>query len=311
MTRRPRVHTCIELGILIGLLLTRQSLWWQRILLCSTPWQVCHWTPEPLVATNGGLNPLHSVPPFLASFGSFLSGTFGGDPVAHGRKLLNDPLFWGSLGLGGLLYFWQRRSDIISDVKDIIVRGRILTHGSFDPTLGIVIDRSDDLHQAAVARAGFDFPLEAYSLARMIRSEGAAQGEVRAHVALNDLAQLGWKSLHYLLTYSRDPNRKGLYGQQWSPSVPPNYPTANARRYSTREDPYEGDVRLAVKVLHDHANGIDPSNGATKFVDIKSMSGTQSGTRSFQDIDAEWKADGYVAYTLPAYGDNLVFYRRA
>lgn len=231
----------------------------------------------------------------------------------HLRSFFADPVTWTALGLGGVFLLWQRGGPgrVLAEVSDVIGRGKILTHGSYDSTLGIVTDTPANLVAAASARMGQDISQDVYSLARMIRSEGATQGDIRAHVALNDLAALGWSSLKYLLTYSTDAKRRGFYGAQYSRAVPPVYPNANVRRYSTREDPYEADVLTALRVITDHAAGIDPSNGATKFVDKKSMGGAQQGTGSFSSLDARWKADGYLAYTLPEYGDDLVFYKRA
>jgi hypothetical protein len=158
---------------------------------------------------------------------------------------------------------------------------------------------------------GIDISPDAYALARMIRSEGAAQGLLRAHVAMNDAATFQYASdLFGLLTFSNDTTRRGMFGKQWSPAVPPSYPVANARRYSTASDPYEGDVNMALAAIAERANGIDRAQGAVKFIDKGSM-GVQLGSKPFDAIDASWRSEGLQPFTLADYGDNLVLYKKA
>lgn len=197
--------------------------------------------------------------------------------------------------------------------KDVVNRGARVSSGRWykgDERYGFIETLPETLRRAAELTVEFAIPLDAYSLARMIRSEGAAAGRVRAHVALNDLRTFRFAStVHDLLTYSTDRTRRGLYGKQYSAPMPPEFPAANRRRYSTSKDPYESDVILAMSVLAERARGVDPTRGASKFIDVSSM-GKQQGSRSFAVVDAEWKADGYEAYTLPEYGTDLVLYRR-
>lgn len=213
-----------------------------------------------------------------------------------------------ALGAGAVL-FLERRA-ITETVSDVFERGKRVSYGTLDDELGIILEAPEALRAAASQRMGIDIPLDVYSAARMIRSEGAAHGAIRLHTALNDLGALGWKSLHYLLTYSTDPLRKGIYGKQWSKAVPPHFPRANARRYATSANPYEGDVRTAFRVIEDRKRGIDPTRGAVKFIDKSSM-GVQEGSRSFEEVNAAWQRDGLVAYNLPGLPADLVLYRKA
>lgn len=198
---------------------------------------------------------------------------------------------------------------IVSAVSDVMNRGSHISYGTLNEVTGIVNEDPEALCRAASVRLGVTLDDDTYALARMIRSEGAAQGELRAHVALNDLADLGWSSLFYLLTYSTDPQRKGLYGMQYSPAVPPTYPKVNARRYSTSQNPYAGDARLALKVIADRANGVDKAFGAVKFLD-KSGLLAQAGAKRFEVTDASWRGEGLEPFSIPEYGTDLVLYRR-
>ncbi len=225
-------------------------------------------------------------------------------------KWYEDPLYIaGVVGLAGLGWYINRQ-DPDGGVVDVFERGSQVSFGTFDPELGIVLEDPEVLRQGISDRMGFYVPMDQASAARMLRSEGAKQGELRVHVALNDLATFPYAStLHELLVYSNDKSRRGLYGAQWSPAVPPQYTVANARRYSTSKNPYSGDVLTAGKAISDHQNGIDPSQGATKFVDVSSLS-SQPGARGIDDITALWAQEGLKPFTLPQYGEDLVLFRK-
>lgn len=208
----------------------------------------------------------------------------------------------------GIYYFYP---NIIGEgtfaVKDIVARGKRLNNTVV--VNGIVSINPEQLRQEASGIYGSELSSDLLALSRMIRSEGAWQGTLRAHVAINDLNSLGWSSLFYLLTYSTDSSRKGYYGQQYAPADN-LYPHAMVRRYSTSKDSYEVDIDTAMEARYQHSMGFDPSNGATKFVD-KTSFGAQEGTGSYQDLLDKWTSDGLVAYTLPEYGDNLVLFKKA
>ncbi len=195
-------------------------------------------------------------------------------------------------------------------MTDPIKRGTKVTNGTLTD-YGYVTPDVASLVRLASAALGRPVTADALSLARMARSEGIAQGELRMHIALNDLDDLGWSSVTYLLTYSTDPNRKGTYGSQFSPAFPDaGYDVKSVRRYATSKDPYTSDIELAEKVLRDRANGIDKANGAVKFLD-KSSFGVQEGTGSADAKIAEWEGDGLQSFTVPGYGDDFVLFRKA
>lgn len=223
-------------------------------------------------------------------------------------KWYEEPRNWLALAaLGGVALLERGTVDklIVAPVKDVINRGRQVTHSTLDAR-GVVAEDPRKLRERGSVLLGIDLPLDVYSAARMLRSEGAAEGAVRVHVALNDLAHLGWDSLHQLLTYSTAGWAKGSYGRQHS--VDPETGAAQTRRYATSHDPFENDIQVAFATIADHAAGNDPTGGAVKFFD---KSGVLSGQRSWEDVDAKWAAEGLVGYTLPQYGDDLVLYRRA
>lgn len=223
-----------------------------------------------------------------------------------------DPIVWLSAGsLGAALLFLGGAKEVSDVARDVFTRGNRVSFGTLDKTLGIVLEAPEALRVAAGQRIGLDIDRDTYALARMIRSEGAAEGLLRAHVAMNDLATFPYASdLFGLLTFSNDPKRRGLYGVQYSPAVPPNYPRANVRRYSTSGNPYEGDVHMALAALQERNTGIDRANGAVKFIDRSSM-GVQLGSRSFEEVDASWQSEGLQPFTLTEYGSDLVLYKRA
>lgn len=236
-----------------------------------------------------------------------------GTPKAMSRPWYADPWNWGiALAAGALaLAIEDGPEGVVRKMVDINKRGSKVTKSTYVSRLGVVTTPAEELRGAASAFLGRPISQNVYAAARMIRSEGVTQGEVRLHVALNDLRTFKYaKNLYELLTYSTDPKRRGLYGAQWSGSVPADgYLKQNARRYSTIGDPYEFDIQLAEKVLAERAAGIDRAFGAVKFIDKSSMGGVQPGTVSFAAKNAEWIAGGYTAFSLPQYGNDLVLYK--
>lgn len=192
-------------------------------------------------------------------------------------------------------------------VRDVIVRGKRLSVTTLDAR-GVVIQYPATIHQQMSVAFGQPLSADICAAARMARSEGAAAAEARVHVALNDLRKLGWSSLFSLITYSTASWARGSYGKQFS--VDPETGAKQKRRYASTRDAYESDVQRAIHAIADHEAGNDPTGGAVKFVDRSSF-GVQAGTGSFEALKARWEADGLVAYSLPQYGDDLVFFRRA
>jgi hypothetical protein len=235
------------------------------------------------------------------------------------KQWYNNPWIWAGLGVvvvGGFVLLPDARFA----VSDIIVRGNKVTDATWfndDEAYGFIIDEPEALAAQASFSLGVTIDVDTYSLARMIRSEGARQGLVRAHVAMNDLKTFAYaSSLTGLLTYSTDPDRKGYYGKQYSGPMAADtvnsiqgFPNANKRRYSTAADPYDSDVQTAQIAIAERATGVDRVDGATKFIDKSSM-GVQVGSKSFDAIDAQWQADGLVPFTLAGVGTDLVFYKK-
>ncbi len=213
-------------------------------------------------------------------------------------------------GAAGLL-LWKGPSIVtqaVSSVQDVVTRGDLLTSSTMGAD-GVIVETPETLCAAVAATVGRDVTQEACDLARMIRSEGAAAGQIRAHVALNDADAHGW-SLHFTLTYSTNPAAKGRYGEQYTPASRAPNGVASSRRYSTAKDPYEGDLTVAEQALADHAAGIDPSGGAVKFLDKASLS-VQEGARDYDTIVADWAQEGLQPFTLPGYSDDFVVFRKA
>lgn len=248
------------------------------------------------------------------------------------KRETRDLLIVGGVVLGGLgAYVYLNRDKtktVTGTVTDVFTRGSVLTSSHMGDDGVIVEDPATLVGMASLAVAGVD--ADNYSLARMIRSEGADEGEVRGHVALNDLKGLGWSSLQYLLTYSTASWAIGRFGKQYSAK----YQTEDGgetwnrseaakddngkvivldhqtRRYATTRDPYEGDLEMAMKVISDHQRGFDPTQGAVKFIDRSALA-FQVGARDFDTINAQWMSEGLQPFTLDAYGTDLVLYKKA
>lgn len=233
-----------------------------------------------------------------------------------GAAWYSQPWTWAAAGTcaAAFVYFNDEAGPegVRKSMANLGMRGKRITKSVYVSSLGIVTDTPESLRAAASEVLGRSITNEVYAAARMIRSEGAAQGEVRLHVAFNDLKTFRWATnIFQLLTYSTDPKRKGLYGAQYSGSVPSaGYVKANARRYSTIGDPYESDVALAEKVIAQRQMGIDKALGAVKFIDKSAMGGVQPGTVAFSTKNAEWIAGGYTPFTIGGH-DDLVLYRVA
>jgi len=222
--------------------------------------------------------------------------------------------WWIAGGAGlGLLLLWKGPT-IVTDpilavggaIKDEVTRGSQLTSSTLGDD-GQIVEDPADLRAQIAAVVGRDVTQDAADLARMIRSEGAAEGRARAFVALNDAATHGW-SLHFALTYSTNPAAKGRYGEQYTPASLAPGGVASSRRYSTKQDPFEGDLTVAEQAIADYAQGIDDSGGAVKFYDKDSG---QAGARSYDDVVALWAKDGLEPFTLPGYPSTFVLFRQA
>jgi hypothetical protein len=197
--------------------------------------------------------------------------------------------------VAGALAYWQRDAVKagVSFVVDLTQRGNRLTETYLNVD-GSIAEEPTDLAKLAATVVGRDVDVDAYSAARMVRSEeGSQPPEVRqllVHVLINDAAALGW-SLTQTVTYSTNPDRNTLYGFQTS------------RRYSTAVDPYEQDLYLAEQVIAARAaGGADPTGGATKFF---------SRGLAMNPLPQAWLDQGYVAENVDPAPDRLVFFRKA
>lgn len=228
----------------------------------------------------------------------------------------DEELAWWAAGAAAVLaVIWKGRV-IVDAATDVINRGAQLTSAPLGDD-GVVIGTPDDLAAEASGVMGRMIHPDVYSGARMIRSEGAAAGLLRAHVALNDAAALGW-TMRRLITYAivshskpaqLHPAADGLYGEQFVPSdrAPGGVPIS--RRYTSSKDPHAGDVLTFEQAVAEQAQGIDPTGGAVKFVDRSSL-GIQIGSSRYDDLVARWGKEGLAPFTVDGWSDDFVVFRR-
>lgn len=190
-------------------------------------------------------------------------------------------------------------------VMNVFDRGHLLYESTLNDA-GVVEEDPDVLRMQAEAVLGYECDLDTLALATMGRSEGVDGMEARMHVALNDLADLQtrypstYSSIAQLMLHSKNDAADGHFSQQYL-----------GKRYSTAHAPYEGDYHLAEKVREDHANGIDLSGGATKFVDKDAFSTQRGSTSTYEDKVAEWAQAGLVPANVDGATDNFVVFRKA
>lgn len=146
-------------------------------------------------------------------------------------------------------------------------------------------------------------PLEVYSLARCIRSEGySGKGELgraAAAVAIGQVIRNGasrsGKTITAKLTYSTIANASGFYGRQ------------RGRYAATTSDPARWHIEVAQAVLNGHVQ--DLARGATKFLAPavwgeaarKGQDATQAGRKlaQFESVVRAWILDEGNAFTGP------------
>lgn len=202
-------------------------------------------------------------------------------------------LLW--LGLGGALL-------LVGGGAAAVLTGGKITSSSPGPD-GQIAQSPDELLAQASATMGRPVSMDAYALARMAASEGSAEAAPRMHVALNDGDKHGWDALT-TVTYSTAGGRTGSFGPQFvsSPRV--------VRRYATSRDPSRALLELAERVIVEHAQGVDPTDGAVKFADASSF-GVQEGTGSFEDTVTRWAGEGLSPANVPGYSSDFYVFRRA
>lgn len=225
----------------------------------------------------------------------------------------NDAYLVGTLSaVGFILWKWgiAAPSLAVGWVSNVFNRGNQLSYGTV--TDGIVQEIPEVLANQAEAVLGFTPDRDTLALARMGRSEGVDGMEYRMHVVLNDMASLlsqghtAYSGVEKYLTYSRNESANGHFSIQ-----------GDGKRAASTHDPFEGDYALAQKVISDHDSGIDPTNGATKFVDksgpfyIHDPSTGQSVKTDYAGIVAAWGADGYTPDdNLPGATSNFVIFNK-
>lgn len=191
-----------------------------------------------------------------------------------------------ALAAGGLVWLFDDQVgeavDVVSNlIGDLTNRGRRLTTSPARNDAGRVTDTPEKLLAEAQALLGRAISMDAYALARMVRSEGGngpvPEKQARVWVALNDRDAHRWSTLYTIA------GPTGLFGPQ------------RGWRYASGSDPYENDLYLAEAVLAGQL--ADNTGGATKFVDIDSF-GVQEGTGSYEDLVERWGKDGLAPFEV-------------
>jgi len=207
-------------------------------------------------------------------------------------------------GVGFVLWKWGTAAPVIAArwVMNTFNRGNKLS----DSTLvdGVVQEIPEVLADMAAGVLGFYPDRDTLALARMGRSEGVDGMEYRMHVLINDWRDLNgrypstYPTIESVLTHSKNSRADGHFSTQ-----------ALGKRFSSSKDPFEGDYALAQKVMADNAAGIDPTNGATKFVDKSGPFYVDGEKTDYAGIVAAWGADGYQPVdNLPGATDNFVIF---
>lgn len=209
-------------------------------------------------------------------------------------------MFFGALAALGFAYVFIKHQEgdvTLETVADFLGAGRgsKLNNTSVNDE-GFVPDDPYDLLNEAREKMGYDIEQDVYALARSGRSEGKNGMEARMHVMMRQ-AEESHSSVWDLTLRQLGSPKNGFFGTQ------------RGRRWASSRDPYEGDVKLAEKVYIEHNNGIDPTGGASRFVD-KSAFGKQEGTRTYAEVEAQWRAEGYKPYSYPDASSDFVLFKR-
>jgi hypothetical protein len=148
----------------------------------------------------------------------------------------------------------------IKVVVDEIQRGKRVTHAPASKADGVVRAKPQDLADQA------HVDLDTYALARMLSSEeGGSSNAIRVAVcwAVKNHAARAGKSIPAILLAANYGPHSGLFGSQKDiDPASPNF--GDSDRYaSTAQDPYEGDLEIAISVLLETIP--DPTSGADQF----------------------------------------------
>jgi hypothetical protein len=195
--------------------------------------------------------------------------------------------------------FLLTQTEALPALVDVVERGRRLSV-DVETASGIVTSVDSVLLAQAAAIVGRPVAPEAYALARVCRSDEGRAGQIAktylCHVLMNQADSLGWgivRTVQFHTTAARDEH----YGAQIS------------GRVASGEDPYESDLAAAEYAVAQRAQGLDPTAGATNFVDKRAF-GVQEGTGSFEDLVAVWGSEGKSPGNLPGAPASLVFFWR-
>ena len=196
----------------------------------------------------------------------------------------------GGLILGGLLWYRSRRT------MTPWMAGLVVGAGGENPAAEL----------ATAAGVG----LNQYALARMMQSEGRAEADriARAWVAINDARATTGGNVYRVITLRKawhhvgaggkveTHERAGFFGEQ-----------SAGGRYATTKEPSSAVIALAGRVLKGEIP--DPTHGATRFVDTKAF-GHQPGTRTFAEVDAKWRAEGFRPRAVPGADPSFLVYSK-
>lgn len=218
---------------------------------------------------------------------------------------------FGAAAAGG--YMLARYQSVVAPVSilggyvsNAFARGSALSSSTL--TNGVVNEDPQQLISAASSVLGATADPDTYALARMGRSEGVDGMELRMHVALNDLRALQavygtgiYSSILALMVHSKNTSADGHFSAQ-----------RLGKRYSTAHDPYMGDYQLAEQVQQDDASGIDPTGGATHFIDKDGPLYVAGQLASYDDYVVSMASQGFTPTVGPAgSSDNFVIFNRS
>lgn len=171
---------------------------------------------------------------------------------------------WILFALVVVWYLWNEGDgDLLDGVRvsiNEIQRGRRVTKCPYNKETGVVPCNPATLADQA------HVDLDTYALARMLSSEeGNSSNAIRVAVCWavrNHAARYG-KTIPSLLLRANNPAHTGKFGTQRDiDKSSPNFNKSD-RYASTANDPYEGDLEIAVLVLLDAIP--DPTGGADQF----------------------------------------------
>lgn len=162
-----------------------------------------------------------------------------------------------------LWVLWEGDGDPLAGVSIVvneIRRGKRVTRAPYSKLDGVVrVDPQSLADQAHV-------DLDTYALARMVSSEeGNSSNAIKVAVcwAVKNHAARSGRSIASVLLFAKEGRHNGYFGTQ--KDIDPSSPGyGKSDRYaSTANDPYEGDLEIAISVVLETIP--DPTDGADQF----------------------------------------------